>query len=195
MSFEVDPVLRSILRAGLALLFLAAASHKLRDRAAFARALDAYGIVPASLVRGVAVCLVSIEVAAAALLILSASAWGAVVTAALLALYSTAIAANLARGRFDLECGCSLGGVGQKLSWWLVARNLALLCGAAVIGLPASARAMTWIDAFTVTACTASLLLLYRGVENLSAHESGLSVFARRWENVARSPSAAGDRR
>lgn len=180
MGLAVDPVLRSILRAGLALLFLAAASHKLRDLAAFARALDGYAIVPARSVRGAAMCVVAIEVTAAALLILSASAWGPALTAAVLALYAAAIAVNLLRGRSDLECGCSLRGGGQRLSWWLVARNAALLCGALLAVLPATARPMGWMDAFTVAACTVSLLLLYRVVENLLAGETALSLPTRR---------------
>jgi hypothetical protein len=192
MSFETDPVLRAILRAGLALLFLAAASHKLRDLAAFARTLDAYELVPAPLVHGAAVCLVAMEVAAAALLILSASAFGPAATAALLVLYSIAIGANLARGRSDLECGCSLGPSGQKLSWWLVGRNSALLCGALLATLPPSARTMTWIDAFTVAACTAALLLLYHVVENLLARQMELSAFVQRWEPEPPTASSAG---
>ena len=46
-------------------------------------------------------------------------------------LYGGAIAVNLRRGRYLIDCGC--GGPGQGLSWFLVARN-AILAGIAVHG-------------------------------------------------------------
>jgi hypothetical protein len=181
VSFELDPALRLVLRAVLALLFLAAASHKLGDFNAFVRALEAYAIVPARLARASAACLIAFEIASAAALILFASPAAPLPAALLLVLYSAAIAVNLARGRSDLECGCSLGRSGQRLGWWLVARNLALLGAALLVAPPPSARPLTWLDGFTVAASTASLLFLYRGIENLFAHRSALSDSAARW--------------
>jgi uncharacterized membrane protein YphA (DoxX/SURF4 family) len=191
MPFGLDPTLRLVVRVALALLFLAAAAHKLRDWAAFARALGAYGIVPPRLERGAAACLAAIEVVAGAALILSASAVGPALAAALLALYSGAIALNLARGRSDIDCGCSLGSRGQKLSWWLVARNIGLL-GSALLALPQpSARPMIWIDVFTIACCTIALFLIYHVAENLL----GSSVVAQRSEATSRALSASGGRR
>jgi hypothetical protein len=172
MGFGLDPALRSVLRAVLALLFLAAASHKLRDFAAFVRALDAYAIVPARLGRAVAACLVAFEVGVAAALISFASSAGPALAAALLGLYSAAIAVNLGRGRFDLDCGCSLGRGGQKLSWWLLARNSALLVAALLATLPPSPRPLTWIDVLTIVGCTAALLLIHHGGDTLLANFS-----------------------
>jgi len=52
-------------------------------------------------------------------------------TAALMAGYAAAIAANLVRGRSWIDCGC---GGGDQLTWGLVARN-AVLAGLAVAPL------------------------------------------------------------
>jgi Methylamine utilisation protein MauE len=173
MEIGLDPVLRSTLRAALSLLLLSAAAHKLRDVRAFAGALGAYDIVPSRLVRVTAGCLIAFEIAAAALLILSASWEGPALAAALVGLYTAAIGANLLRGRFDIDCGCSVGRGGQRLSWWLVGRNGGLLVAALLATLPQSVRPMIWIDAFTVAACTASLLLLYQGADTLLANVAG----------------------
>jgi hypothetical protein len=51
---------------------------------------------------------------------------------------------------------------------------------------------MTWIDAFTVAACTAALLLLYHVVENLLARQMELSAFVQRWEPEPPTASSAG---
>ncbi|HEX2483833.1 MAG TPA: MauE/DoxX family redox-associated membrane protein, partial [Myxococcota bacterium] len=126
----LDPAFALALRAALALLFGAAALHKLRDPAAFRTSLEAYGVLPAATAGAGAALVVAAEVAAAAHLVGAAPAQGGpaaaagpLLAAALLAVYGAAIAWNLARGRRELDCGC-LGPAGrQPLSGWLVARN------------------------------------------------------------------------
>jgi hypothetical protein len=62
------------------------------------------------------------------------SAGGAMLVAAcLLALYGTAIGINLARGRDNIDCGCTGPALGQTLSGWLIMRNLVLV-GVALVG-------------------------------------------------------------
>lgn len=170
MGLELDPVLRLALRLLLAVLMLIAALHKARDLTAFRAALAGYAIVPARLVSGAALVLVALEVGAAALLVAPAPAWGPLVSAALLLVYTTAIGFNLWRGRTEIDCGCSFGRRGSTLGWSLVARN-GVLIGAAVgaAGVPAT-RPLVWMDGVTAVAGAASLFLLYYAADTLRAN-------------------------
>jgi len=73
----IDPLIQAVLGAALAVLFAAAAAHKLRSGARFAAQLAEYRLLPA-----------------------------AIAAAGLLAGYGLAIAINLARGRRYIDCGC-----------------------------------------------------------------------------------------
>jgi hypothetical protein len=158
----IDPVWSLALRAGLALLLASAALAKLRDLRAFTAALAGYRLLPAQLVAPAAAGFAVSELALALGLwqpALRASC--ALAAAALLALYGVAIATNLARGRRDVDCGCG-GPLGrQTLSEALVLRN-ALLAGAAVVAaLPATPRALGWLDLWTLAAAVAATAILY----------------------------------
>ena len=109
----LDPTLSLIVTLGAALLFGAAAVHKLADWQRFRGALGNYRLLPDPLVLAGAAAVVALEVAACVLLLLpSLRAAGAVLAAALLALYASAIGVNLARGRTSIDCGCL--GVGRR---------------------------------------------------------------------------------
>ncbi|HEY8153943.1 MAG TPA: MauE/DoxX family redox-associated membrane protein [Myxococcota bacterium] len=164
MTAELDPALRAALRGALALLWLVAAQHKLRDPARFREALAGYQLVPASFVRAFAAALAALELGLGlALLLPGAGAAPALATAALLALYAFAIAANLARGRRSIDCGC--GARPQPLGEELLARNAALVGIALLAALPASARALGWLDAVTMFGGAAALAALYAAVD------------------------------
>ena len=84
---------------------------------------------------------------------------GKLPAAILLALYSAAIAANLARGRRHIGCGC-LGPVsGRGLTGWLVVRNVVLIACSAAVWLPSTKRSLVWVDG--VTLCGTLLVLAF----------------------------------
>lgn len=163
----VDPVIAGIARLALAAVFASAALHKWRDLSAFASAVAAHRLVPEAATVGLARALAAGEAAVAALLLVPASAPGAAgAAAALLALYSLAVAINLARGRREIDCGCSTRP--QPLSAGLLARNAALAAAAIPAALPASTRALVWVDALTAAAGLAALALLWLAAQELA---------------------------
>jgi len=172
----LDPVVSGTLRLGLGLLFAGATWHKLRAPAEFARAVRAYRLVPERAVVPVAAVLVLCEATATGLLLGPASyRVGAALVGVLLALYAGAIAANLARGRRDLDCGCGGPGAGRPVSTTLVARNVVLIAGALLLLGPDSGRATTWVDVVTVLAATVTLGALWAGVGQLDANRPALA--------------------
>jgi hypothetical protein len=167
----IDPATDAALRASLAVLFTAAASHKVREPRRFRATVAEYRLLPGPLVTPAALALVGGEIGVATALVLPA--WrtvGLLGAAALLALYGGAIAVNLARGRRDLDCGCAGPAVRRPISGWLVARN-ALLAAIALAGLvPPASRPLVWVDALTILGSTAALAALYGAVDRMLVH-------------------------
>lgn len=167
----LDPALGWAACAALALVFAQAAWHKLRDLRAFSAALAAYDLMPAALAPLAATQLVVAEIALLGTLLLPpVRAIASLVALALLALYSAAIAANLARGRREIDCGCTGPALRQPLSGWLLARN-AVLASLAVCGaLPVSARALGAADALPVVGGALAFFALYGAANQLAAN-------------------------
>jgi peroxiredoxin len=124
-----------VARIVLAVVFAVAALAKLADRAGSRDAVVGFG-VPDALATPLSIALPLAELALAAALLPTASAWwGALGALALLLAFTTAIAVNLARGRKP-DCRCfgqlSTGPIG----WSTMARNsvLAGLAGFVVVG-------------------------------------------------------------
>jgi len=165
----IDPVLTLVARAGLALLFASAAAHKLRDRAEFTGVLAAYRVVPASLVAAGAMAVAAAELLVAAALA-TGSALGPAGAVGMLALYSFAIAVNLARGRRTIDCGCGALGARQPISEWLLVRN-ALLAAAAFALVPAAVatRPLSWVDLVSVAGGVGVAALLWTAAHGLAA--------------------------
>lgn len=130
----VDPigVVAAVLRAGVGVVFVAAAMAKFAmggDR--LARLIDSYEVLPPRLVRGLALVLPAAELTVGSLLVLGA--WtrpAAALAIALLSVFSAAMAVAIRRGRTD-GCGCFGRALAQRLRWRLVARNTALAAVAA----------------------------------------------------------------
>ena len=164
----LDPAISTIIAAGVALLFVAAALHKLSDWARFRAALAGYRIVPAWLAPMAASGLVALEVAAAVLLVLSSSRRaGAFLAAALLTTYAVAIGINLLRGRTSIDCGC-LGARGRSpIGRWMVLRNLALAAATLAAALPTTERSLTALDVVTIAGAIASFAALYAAHDSL----------------------------
>ena len=168
MALSVDPALALALRAGLALLVAAAATQKLRDFGAFRDALAAYSLVPERALGFAARALVAAEVACASALV--SSERGGIAAALLLALYSAAIALNLARGLREIDCGCFGPAKRQPLSLALVVRNIGLVGLALASALPAGSRSLVALDALTIAAGVALGALVYGAVNGLIAN-------------------------
>ena len=101
----MDPVLAVVLRGALALLFVVAALHKLRDRDAFRATLDAYALLPSALTAPLARAVPIVELAAAVLLVAPRAATAGAVLAALYAATERvlALAPTVAALRADLR--------------------------------------------------------------------------------------------
>jgi uncharacterized membrane protein YphA (DoxX/SURF4 family) len=128
------------IRFFLALVFLTSSLPKLAAPDDFRRALRNYQLLPFRLVRPVATWLPRFELAlAVALLVGVATPITASLTATALLVFSAAVAVNLARGR-RIECGCFSSGSPRKITWLLVARDIAL--GLAAIAVAAWPPAM-----------------------------------------------------
>ncbi len=110
-------------RIGVACLFAVAAIAKLRRQDDWVAAVSGYRLLPNILVSPVARALPPLEIAVAAGLLagLPIAFAGA---AGLLALFASAMAINLLRGRRDVDCGCDPSARPRPIGWALVARNL-----------------------------------------------------------------------
>lgn len=161
----MDPTLHLTIRIALALLFAAAAIHKLRDRATFQATLAAYELVPAAL----APVVIGVELGvAAALCVPTFGAVGVLAAAVLLLVYATAIGVNLVRGR-DIDCGCAGPAARRPIGAGLVVRNV-VLAAAALVGLvPLHSRPLVWIDVVTVVSAVLAMSALYGAADHLLA--------------------------
>lgn len=167
----MDLVLHVTLRVLLGLLFAAAATHKLRDPAAFRATFAAYRLAPA----WAASLVILAELGVVVALVLPGRL-GALAAAVMLLAYAGAIAANLVRGRRDLDCGCAGPGARRPVAWSLVARNVALAAVACAGLLAVDARPVHWVDAVTVAAAVATGSALWAAADRLLA----LAPIARR---------------
>lgn len=175
----LDPALELVLRGALALLLGAGAVQKARDLASFRAAIEGYELLPVRAVAAAAVAFTGLEAGLAIALVVPAGlglrAAGLGAAALLFALYAVAIAVNLARGRREIDCGCSGPAAHVPLSGWLLARN-AVLIGAALACLGgASARPLGAVDALTIAGAIAVLALAWTALHGLLAYSAALA--------------------
>jgi hypothetical protein len=159
----LDPALDLVVRACLALLLLDAAFHKARRPAHFRAVLADYRLLPRRSVAAAAAGVTAAEAVLALSLGVPALRSAALAGAALLlALYGAAIAANLARGRRHIACGCGGASGEAPLGPALVARHAALAALAAcAAAAPLGARPLAWPDAPAVAGAVAALSAVY----------------------------------
>jgi uncharacterized membrane protein YphA (DoxX/SURF4 family) len=163
----IDPAIGALLAGALALLFVSAAFHKLRNLQHFAQALRAYRVLP-EWAAAMAWLVPLLELTVGASLLARGSRPGACAAgAALLLAYAAAIAINLQRGRRDLACGCGGPDERRPIAPWMVWRNFLLAGLLAAMLLPWSGRPMNGADALTIGAGTAVAALLYMSLERL----------------------------
>ena len=165
----LDPTLAAFAALVLAAVFAVAGVAKLRDADAFAGVVANYRVLPDRLTRPVAWLLAPLEVALALCVLVPVTrAPAAAALAVLLLLFAGAMAVNLRRGRTGIDCGCAIGLLKERISWPMVARNLALAAIAASLALADPvARPLGWLDWFTIVAATGCALLLYAAVGRL----------------------------
>ncbi|MDJ0926884.1 MAG: MauE/DoxX family redox-associated membrane protein [Gammaproteobacteria bacterium] len=167
----LDPLVNLILRWSFILLFGLSALHKLRDFAGFARQLADYRLLPQGLVSPAAAVVVGSELAiACGLLIPATQAAAATIAAMLLAAYALAIGVNLARGRRNIDCGCSGPALRQTLSEGLLVRNGVLIAAALFCAMPTTTRDLGPWDWFMAIAAVLTVALLYTGANTLLAN-------------------------
>jgi len=165
----LDPALVLVAALVLAAIFGPAGLAKLVARDAFAGVVDNYRLLPAQFVTPTALVLPCVEIAVSVGLLFPATRPGAALVAtALLLLFAAAMAINLLRGRRDIDCGCAIGRLRERICWPLVARNLLLVFGAVLLaaGRPTD-RPLQWLDLVSVAATLACILLLHAAAGRL----------------------------
>lgn len=185
----IDPAIHWLAAAALAVLFLAAATGKVRDLAGFRAVLADYRLLPPALVPVGAPAIVVAE-AALALALCVPSSWpvSAACALGLLGAYTAGMAVNLARGRTDMDCGCLgrrqagghgglAGALSGRLSGWLLVRNGLVMLLAGLLLLPASPRVLSAGDAWMVLAGVLGLALAYRVLDQLIANHVALQAW------------------
>ncbi|HEU4627967.1 MAG TPA: MauE/DoxX family redox-associated membrane protein [Steroidobacteraceae bacterium] len=170
MNIALDPAVVLMARASVSLLFAVAAAHKLLHPHQFTTTLEAYELVGHRYSAALARVLPLLELAAAIGLWVGATRLFAMLLAvSLLLIYATAIAINLARGRRDLDCGCTAFGRRSPIGAWMVARNSILALCAALAAVPPTSRALALTDALTVAGGLCVLTLIYVAADTLFA--------------------------
>lgn len=167
----IDPAINLTIATSLALLLAAAAAHKLAGFRSFAATLGDYRLLPAPLATAFSAVMIIVEMAiACGLLIPALRATAAVSAAALFITYGAAIAVNIARGRVDIDCGCSFGRSADRLSFALIWRNALLAAAALVAAAPASARALGAFDLAASALFVVAAAAFYLTIEALRAN-------------------------
>lgn len=167
-SAELVRLAQVAIAALVALLMLRAALHKIGDLTSFEGVLADYGLAPEWALPSLRVLLPIIELAVAAALAYPGLApWGAGAGSGVLLVYAAAMAGAQLRGRTQIDCGC--GGPPLPLSWWLVARNVALAALLAPLALQSPAWPMLSVAA-TTWALALIALAVWAGVEQLAAN-------------------------
>lgn len=157
----IDPVVSVSLRCLLALLFATAAWHKLADRNRFAATLRAYQLVPRRLVEPLAVAIPTFELGVAGALLFPVHGAAAVAAAALLSVYTLAIAVNLVRGRRQIDCGCFGPASRVPLRRPLLLRNGLLLVAATMAVPRMTQRQLVWLDGLTIAVVVLTVAILW----------------------------------
>jgi hypothetical protein len=168
---QLDPLIVLIASGVLIAVFVRAIWHKLSDFPVFRALFADYEILPQSLVAPVSLVLVLAEAATVMGFVIPATRQAAAIGAIfLLAVYGSAIAVNLWRGRYAIDCGC--GGSGQGLSWFLVARN-AFLIAVGILALASPImRGISLSDAIVLGLSVITVWLLILAVEQAANNDA-----------------------
>jgi Methylamine utilisation protein MauE len=164
----LDPALGLLTIIDIALLFAIAARHKLQSLALFAEVFAAYRVLPGNAARRLAWVIPCAELTIAAALAWPASrGWAVFAAMSLLAAFACGLALNLARGRRDLDCGCTVMGNRRSIGAWMVWRNAVLVVALGAAALPWAARPLGAVDLLTIAGGVAASAMLYLAVDRL----------------------------
>jgi uncharacterized membrane protein YphA (DoxX/SURF4 family) len=167
-ALMLDPVIGSLIVGCFVVLFVSAATHKLRDLQQFAQVFAGYDIAPVINRWRLSWLVPVMELLIALGLLLPASRTAAtIMAAALLVSYALAITVNLRAGHDAIACGC--GGPDQRrpIAAWMVWRNLLLAGLLSLTMLAWTARPLEWMDGATVGLGLVAIGLLYACAERL----------------------------
>jgi hypothetical protein len=179
----LDPLVLKVISIGFGLLFLLAAIHKFSTAQQFRVILEEYQVMPRALAGSVARIVPLLEV-------MLSIGWFtgyrpqlvALSSAALLAIYTSAIGVNLLRGRIHIGCGCGVAGSSdgdQQLSSGLILRNSVLIAIALVAVIPTTVRGFAVIDYITLATTLLASALLYLAANQLLANGAAIGT----WRN------------
>lgn len=123
-------IIATALQVGIGALLALAGGGKVTRWHEFKGTLDAYRLLPASLVRPAACLIVAAEIVIGVALV---AGWEtglcAFLACTMFTAFAAAMAINLVRGRRFIDCGC-FQGTRQPLEWRLVMRNAVLAVAA-----------------------------------------------------------------
>lgn len=157
----VEPIAEAFSVTLLAVIFLAAGVSKLRALDTFEGVVHNFRLLPESAARPVAYTLPIVELGVAmALLIPMSRTYAAWLVAGLLGVFTLAVVINLLRGRREIDCGCFSSELKQKLSWWLVSRNVVLGGLALWVGMGAVTAHATAGVAWLLGSVTAVMVVM-----------------------------------
>jgi len=176
-----------IIRLLLAVIFLRAALHKLRNYKTFQAEMNAYQLLPLAWLPAAAALLIGIESATGILLMNPVWTMGLCLAALLLIIYAIAMMINLLKGRRTIDCGCGGPLAAKKtISWSLVIRNfilalLALFCTTALL-----MRSLDTLEVFIIFSGVAASLLIYEAIEQAIANSQNYQRWQARNAGVPR---------
>lgn len=168
----IDPAISELASFALAAIFAASGAMKLADLDQFESAIANYRLIPHAIETPVSLIIPVLEfTSAAAVLVPVTRMAGAAGVLGLLAIFSGAVAINLARGRSNIDCGCFGPALRQELSAWMLLRNAALAMLALAALLPESARAFIWLDWVTIMLGATAAVAIYFSANYAMANE------------------------
>jgi hypothetical protein len=167
-ALSLDPAIAALIIACTALLFAAAAIHKLRDLRRFDEIFAAYGLLPFAARLRLSRAVPCLELVVAGGLLLDGSRVAAAsVGIVLLLAYAAAITVNLLRGRRDLACGCGGPDDRRPIAAWMVWRNFSIAVLVGAVMLPWSPRSLAPTDVVTIGFGTMAVALVYLCLDRL----------------------------
>jgi uncharacterized membrane protein YphA (DoxX/SURF4 family) len=165
---EVVGLLSQQFAAFAALLLLAAGGHKLLRRQRARSVITEFAGVAYPLAGVVAAVVAAAEISAGLLICVpEVRGVGAIMAAVIWIIYLVYIVRAIARGRRDLDCGCSFGGGHAPLGLFQIVRNIILAAGAVLVAVVSLGHA----DPITVSQGLAALALfaLYGALDQVMA--------------------------
>jgi hypothetical protein len=154
--------------AFLAVLLPASALHKLIGRRRAQAVVREFAGVPPRLAPFAIVVVAGTELFASLLLLTSYCAVGGVLAVLISGGYLLLIVRAIARGRRDVDCGCSFGAAHRPLGAYQVARNAAVTGVAVLVAAGSAASATVPVGASQILAAFA-LFALYLALDQVMA--------------------------